>query len=476
VDEETLSFARDFQRFMRQMSEASFADATSPFRELLQEHLGVDPRSLPVLSSGFPPYDHINVQVAMSAYQAEPPRSTRLIGLTGQQRHFATLSDLIETAHYTGIAVGAPDLVELPVGPQETLSCVQFGIHLIADGSDPFVVLMRGPTDHSPQQGVSLEVLAPNEQKGKTFLTDIRRLMIELNVFRGQVLSFGESPMGHIGVGPVTFIPRPNLARDELVLPDGILETVELHALGIAEHRDRLLASGQHVKRGLLLHGPPGTGKTLTVRYVMGRAQTHTVVLLAGGALHMIRVATGLARMLQPALVVMEDVDLVAEHRGMGPFGNPVLFDVLNELDGLAEDADVAFILTTNRADRLEPALASRPGRVDLAVEIPLPAEDERRRLIALYSRGLDLDVADLGRVIEQTAETPASFIKELLRKAALRAANARQGVGRITVTDEDLHRALDELLSERNTLTRALLGGEQTRGPLGPDGLFSQF
>jgi len=463
MDDETLSFARDFQRFIRQMSETAFSDQTSPLRQLLEEHLGVDPRTLPVLSTGFPPYDHINVQVALSAYLAQPPRSARLLGLTGQQRHFATLSDLIETAHYMGVAVGAPDLVELPVGPEETLACVQFGIHLVVDGANPLVVLMRGPTEHGPQQSVSLEVLSPDEQLGKAFLADIRRLMIELNVFRGQVLSFGESPMGHVGVGPVTFLPRPALARDELVLPDGILETIELHALGIAEHRERLLASGQHVKRGLLLHGPPGTGKTLTVRYMIGKAPTHTVVLLAGGALHMIRVATGLARMLQPALVVMEDVDLVAQHRGMSPFGNPVLFEVLNELDGLAEDADVAFVLTTNRADRLEPALASRPGRVDLAVEIPLPADEERRRLIALYGRGLDLDVGDPRSVIDKTAGTPASFIKELLRKAALRAAQMHPGVGRIRVTDVDLNDALDELLSERNTLTRALLGGEHT-------------
>jgi len=42
-------------------------------------------------------------------------------------------------------------------------------------------------------------------------------------------------------------------------------------------------------------------------------------------------------------------------------------------MDGLGEDADVTFVLTTNRADLLEPALAQRPGRVDHAAELPLP-------------------------------------------------------------------------------------------------------
>jgi cell division protease FtsH len=52
---------------------------------------------------------------------------------------------------------------------------------------------------------------------------------------------------------------------------------------------------------------------------------------------------------------------------------NPLLFELLNEMDGLSEDADVIFTLTTNRPDLLEPTLAARPGRVDQATEIPLP-------------------------------------------------------------------------------------------------------
>ena len=69
--------------------------------------------------------------------------------------------------------------------------------------------------------------------------------------------------------------------------------------------------------------------------------------------------------------------------------GGPLLFQVLNEMDGLTEEADVAFLLTTNRADLLEPALSQRPGRVDLAVEIPLPDAAGRARLLSLYGPAL---------------------------------------------------------------------------------------
>ena len=68
------------------------------------------------------------------------------------------------------------------------------------------------------------------------------------------------------GAAALTFQPRPSVQRDALILPDGVVELIERQVLGVARHRDRLRASGQHLKRGLLLYGPPGTGKTHTVR------------------------------------------------------------------------------------------------------------------------------------------------------------------------------------------------------------------
>ena len=65
-----------------------------------------------------------------------------------------------------------------------------------------------------------------------------------------------------------------------------------------------------------------------------------------------------------------------------------MLNKLLNEMDGLKEDADILFILTTNRPEALEAALTSRPGRIDQAIEFPLPDEEGREKLIRLYSQG----------------------------------------------------------------------------------------
>jgi ATP-dependent 26S proteasome regulatory subunit len=128
-------------------------------------------------------------------------------------------------------------------------------------------------------------------------------------------------------------------------------------------------------------------------------------------------------------------------------------------MDGLAEDADVVFLLTTNRADLLEPALASRPGRVDQAVELDTPDPEARRRLFELYRGELVVDRSRLGSVIDRTEGVTASFLKELLRRAALIAAAETDAVP-LSVSADQLDAALDELLDTRNSMTRALLGG----------------
>ncbi len=163
-------------------------------------------------------------------------------------------------------------------------------------------------------------------------------------------------------------------------------------------------------------------------------------MVLSGTALGAIGQAGTIARSLQPATIVIEDVDLIAFDRDM-PGEHSTLFQLLNEMDGLHDDADVLFVLTTNRVDVLEPALAQRPGRIDQAVEIPLPDTDGRRALFALYLRE-QLDPEVLDAAIAQTEGVAAAFIKELARRVTLRA--RRQGATSSTVLIETLEDMLE--------------------------------
>ena len=100
---------------------------------------------------------------------------------------------------------------------------------------------------------------------------------------------------------------------------------------------------------------------------------------------------------------------------------------LLNEMDGLKQDAEILFVLTTNRPEQLERALAGRPGRIDQAIEVPLPDEIGRRKLVQLYGRDLPLGDAIVDEAARRTEGVSAAFIKELMRRIA-QASIARDG------------------------------------------------
>ncbi len=443
-------------------------EAPTPAR-LLAEHLGPEAPSLPVVGEGWATYEHVNLQGALDRWTQAPGRSTALVGLTAFQHSMFTLADLAQPAiSMHGPGIGAVAMARLASGPNgATRACARCGLYLVSEGDARLALLLREGDPHHGQEQATVEVLCADSDRAASVLGEIRRLTLQHSVFRGQILSFGSEMFGPLGA-PLTFHERPAVTREDLVLPGDVLEAVEAQVMGIARHRSRLMASGQHLKRGVLLHGPPGTGKTHTLRFLMSRLTDATVVMLSGNALEFIAPAVSIARALQPALVIVEDVDLIAETRDMHPGQHPFLFQLLNEIDGLGEDADVAFLLTTNRADLLEPALAQRPGRVDQAVELPLPDAEGRRQLLALYRGNLDLTVVDTESIVTNTEGVTASFFKELLRRAALLSAERAggDGDGALAVGDPELRAALDQLLAQRNQLTRVLLGARRDIPP----------
>jgi hypothetical protein len=451
---------------------------THSLRRLLLEHLGPDAPYLPTVSATWPAYEHVNVQVGLDAWLAADPggRSHEVYGITGTgfMRHMEIVGIgdfLLASGDSAFRSAGAGGVMTeaLPSGPDgQTRACVSYGVYLVHDGGARLAMVLQ-PVSRGPRPEVILQIAGEDQARLDAVQREIRCLTSERSVFRGQVISFGPEVFGLARQAPMEFLDRPAVGRDQIVLPADVLENIERQVLGVGRHSGRLLASGQHLKRGILLHGAPGTGKTHTVRYLLGQLPEVTVIVISGRALSRIKEACSVARSLQPAIVVVEDVDLIAEQREARPGEHPLLFQLLNEMDGLNSAADVTFLLTTNRADLLEPALASRPGRVDLAAELPLPDAAARRRLIELYRGDLVLDLADEETVIERTDGATASFLKELLRKAALLACeDDAEGEGAIRVTDAHMSGALDELLDSRSQLTRVLLGGEQPTAPAG--------
>jgi len=460
-------FGAAYQRFM-EWATRDLQQGKSPFKSLLSEHFDADPATYPVTGEGIAPYDLPNLQLALDAYLGQPQVEHRLVGFGGHLGYAEmSLAGLVHDQGF-GIAVGPVrrSVVELDAG--RSVTCVTAGLFLITDGELKLAaMLMRGQHGFD-EPGLRVEVLAREQQDGERFLARLRELMREHNVYRGKVLALkgGDEMMGR-GTS-VEFPVVDRVERDEIVLPEGVLDIVELHTIEFTRHSDTLRRGGRHLRRGLLLHGPPGTGKTLSASYLISRLEGRTVIVLTGAALGLVSEACAIARELQPAMIVLEDIDLVAQERTMMGLGaTSLLFQLLNEMDGIGEDADVIFLMTTNRADLLEPALAARPGRVDQAVEFPLPDDEARARLIQLFGSGLELHLSDERAVVAATEGVSPAFLRELVRKAALQAAVA----GSEKVEDTHFQTAL-ALLESGGAITRAMLGadGGEAARRLDPD------
>lgn len=260
----------------------------------------------------------------------------------------------------------------------------------------------------------------------------------------------------------------PIVAREAVILDAGTMARLDRHVFEFDRHRASLKRLGQSTRKGLLLYGPPGTGKTHVIRYIASNLPERTTVLVTAEQVAGLDRYMLLARTLQPSIVVLEDVDLVGRSReGMNSPKTEVLLNrLLNEMDGLRDDAEVLFILTTNRPDEIEEALASRPGRVDEAIEIANPDTACRSRLVTLYGRALAFEDGAVEAIVDRSEGASAAFIKEMIRRLA-QAAIASGSDNRVTVATVEA--VLGEAVGSRNRIGRRIVGlGEVASGRAG--------
>jgi len=472
MDPEIVAFARAFRNLSEAVYRLASPEELSELGQHVQTFLGVPLADVEPVAETFPPHQVVDLDLALEALLTEYGGVRRGVG--GQHRdHIEGFGDFLTLP---GFGLGAVSYERRATGPDSTRQVVSFGLGELRVDETPMVWLQRSA---SPQYGrgrYTVELLCPDREVAEQFLVQVRARMAGRSVLRGQIISFAQDLFDpQMAETQLTFLTRPEVTADQVILPEGVRERVVRHVVGIGQQRELLRQAGQHLKRGVLLYGPPGTGKTHLVRHLLRETPGTTAVLLSGKTLGLLPEATALARAASPAIVVLEDCDLVAEHRGGDT--NAALFETLEAMDGLAPDADITFILTTNRVDLLERALVERPGRVDLAVEIAKPDLEGRERLFRLYAA----DLLAAGQLSERAVHTAAartegvtaSFTKELIRRCVVNAALA----GRAP-EDADVSHALDEMLSDAESLTRTLLGGgdgyfpqpdEDYPGPVGP-------
>jgi hypothetical protein len=403
--------------FVRQML------GRTPLRTTLRKHFdGIALTSIATAARDFPIASRVDLQTSLDDLLTKRS-GVQLVGIHSPMDHQTpTLAQLFTPGPFS-VDLGPLQHDEVDIGDETPVRCLKNGLWLARQNELPFAVLLAPLI--GPVCGVHIEIGVPSGAAGAALSQDLFR-DLELRVaagktYRGRVLSL-ESYFDYSGRGGAVKVHRLHrVDRTEVILPEKTLTLLDRNVARFVASRSEIKGLRFSAKKGLLFYGPPGTGKTHTIYYLASQLPEHTTLLITAEQVAIIGEYFRLARFLQPAMMVIEDVDLIARERTQlhTPVQEALLNKLLNEMDGLREDADVLFILTTNRPDQIEPALASRPGRIDQAIEFPLPDADGRTKLVGLYARGLEVprDVVEL--IVRRTKGASPAFIKELMRRSA---------------------------------------------------------
>ncbi|WP_375274186.1 AAA family ATPase [Methylorubrum thiocyanatum] len=383
-----------------------------------------------------------------------------------------TISGLLVRQGEHMIAVTPLQYRDVDVGEAEPFAALNNGLWLFHVAERPIAVLLSQYFKFPEGTFTQVEIATLSDPASlafaRGFLTAVQSAGANSTLYRGKVLSF-ESGSDYSGMKAAMQVHRlPIVPREAVILDAGTMARLDRHVFEFDRHRASLKRLGQSTRKGLLLYGPPGTGKTHVIRYIASNLPERTTVLITAEQVAQLDRYMLLARTLQPSIVVLEDVDLVGRSReGMNSPKTEVLLNrLLNEMDGLRDDAEVLFILTTNRPDEIEEALASRPGRVDEAIEIANPDTACRSRLVTLYGRALAFEDGAIEAIVDRSEGASAAFIKEMIRRLAQAAIDSGSD-NRVTVATVEA--ILGEAVGSRNRIGRRIVGlGEAASGRAG--------
>lgn len=244
----------------------------------------------------------------------------------------------------------------------------------------------------------------------------------------------------------VTLFPRDTLEHS-MVLPAGVEERFARVEREYAA-RERLSAYGLRPRKRVLLHGPPGCGKSLGAKRL---AWNTTLPLMKvrfdsllssyfGESAANLRIVFEAAKE-RPCVLLLDECDFIARsrssNRDVGEASRVVnaLLQFLDEYD-----APGILVATTNVEESLDEAIFRRFDDVFL---VPLPSEEEINQLLKLTLSAIKVSSeVDWNSTVDSLKGLSAAYVV----KAAQDAAKAAVLVGRKTVEQDDLRRAIAEI------------------------------
>jgi SpoVK/Ycf46/Vps4 family AAA+-type ATPase len=337
------------------------------------------------------------------------------------------------------------------VGPGEEAYLPVDGFWLSRDGGEWLVLRVRY---HALADRVFIEVATPTAAVAEAAVGDILARSAAASVYRNKIIAINfeagiKDEYGDVERPDrlsVTFKTDEPVADDDIILDDEVRVMLWRNVVDLHHRRGLLKAHRVPVRRGVLLYGPPGTGKTFACRYLCGQLPETTRIIVAGTALLQVKSVFNLARLLQPAVVILEDVDLVFAARDI-TLHTATLGELLDQMDGLRPSEDIGVILTTNAVERVEAAIKDRPGRISQCIRFGPPNDPLRARYLGHHLRAYDTARLDLEALAGATRGATQAFLKEWVHRAVQMATERLGDAGEgLDLRGDDFDAALREM------------------------------
>lgn len=218
----------------------------------------------------------------------------------------------------------------------------------------------------------------------------------------------------------------------------------------------------KHVK-GILLFGPPGTGKTLMARQIGQMLNSREPKIVNGPQIldkYVGESEANIRKLFADAeeeekrmgplsglhIIIFDEIDAICKARGSvaGNSGvnDTVVNQLLSKIDGVDQLNNILIIGMTNRLDMIDDAL-TRPGRLEVKIEIGLPKEHGRIQILNIHTQKMkangklsgDVDINELAKL---TKNFSGAEIEGLVRASQAGALNRLVKAGKTVEIDPD--------------------------------------
>lgn len=315
---------------------------------------------------------------------------------------------------------------------------------------------------------VQIELAATNGDDANSAITKILEFASADSIYKNKTISVSFEPEVRDEYGGIEtketidpiFITQPEVTDADIIVDGETQSVINRTIIDFHERRQQLADLGIPARRGVLFYGPPGTGKTYMSRYISDRLTNTTTIVASGQALLHMRSVCNLARMLQPSIIVLEDVDLVYSSRELN-FNNTALGELMNELDGFTSTDEIIFILTTNSIDRVETAIKERPGRISQCIYFGPPTPELRRMYLSSLLTSYKIESLNLDSVVGKTEGTTQAFLKEMVYRAVQIASESdiTDRPEMLELDNSNFDEAIAEMLRSAGNAGEAIIG-----------------